>query len=735
MVLAAMALVWTVNQSDSISIERQVRTTQTAIDSSVGDLATQQETIAVWDLAVTELRKEQLNWGWVDAEMGTWLHRLFAHDQVYILNGRDEAIYVMKGGASAPTEQYLLAAPDLQPLVDTARAQLNERASADSGAGAQIFGHSGKFLEILGRPGIASAMTIVPSTDAVTQAPGSESILLSVRFLDGSFLTTLSSRNLIAQPRLSRFNTALPRERAIALRTDQGAAVGYFIWEPELPGTEILTVLGPVVAIVFVAILLLMALLVGSLRRSVKELEESERKARHRALHDVLTGLPNRTLFNARLDEAIEAVARGGALAVLTLDLDRFKHVNDTLGHGAGDTLIRAFSRRLSDIVRPLDTVARLGGDEFAIVLPGVETACEIETLCDRILDAVRQPFDIEGSQAFVGVSIGIAFAPRDGTTRHELVRKADIALYRAKDEGRDCHRYFAPSMDEIVKRRGKIDEELRAALASGDGLSMYYQPQVASDGCRVVGLEALIRWNHPTRGPLLPDQFIPVAEETGLIVRLGEWVLREVCATALQWPQLFFAVNVSAAQFRSNGFAERVIALVRRAGVDPRRIELEVTEKVLLGDQLTRDALRTLRAAGFTIALDDFGTGHSSLGYLRQFQVDKIKIDRSFVQNLGHEADTESDAIVVAIITLGQALGLMVTAEGVETAQQKAFLMRSGCAEMQGFLFSRPVPASDIETVIHHPRMESGPAHKRSGVAAPGLLKKSVLADRSGEK
>nr|WP_246505128.1 EAL domain-containing protein [Microvirga antarctica] len=693
---------WTVLKTDGISIDRQVRITQNAINRSVDELATQQQTIAVWDQAVAELQKEQPDWAWIDDEMGTWLHRLFGHDQVYILNARDEAVYAMKHGGVEAAGEYLLARPDLQGLVDGARQGLRAQGPGRNGFNApDQFGRSGRFLEVLGQPAIASAMTIVPSTGAGVQRSGFEPVIVSVRFLAGPFLTELSARNLIEQPRLSRFDTALARERSFALHNDQGHIIGYFIWEPELPGTTILGVLGPVAAVVLVAILILTALLVWSLRRSIKAVEVSERHARRLALHDVLTGLANRTLFNGRLDDALAAVGRDSRVALLTLDLDRFKHVNDTLGHGAGDTLIRDFATRLSALMRPSDTLARLGGDEFAIVLAGVDSVAEIDALCEAILSAVHQPFELGGSQAFVGVSIGIAIAPQDGTDRVELIRKTDIALYRAKDEGRDCYRYFAPAMDEAVKRRSQIDEDLRAALRTGSGLVMYYQPQVAADSRRIVGLEALVRWNHPTRGFLSPEHFIPVAEETGVIVRLGEWALREVCTMSLRWPQLFLAVNVSAAQFRSSGFAERVIAIVREAGADPRRIELEVTESVLLGDQLTRDSLRTLRAAGFTIALDDFGTGHSSLGYLRQFQVDKITIDRTFVQHLGEPDDGDSAAIIVAIVTLGQALGLVVTAEGVETEDQRRFLSRSGCTEMQGYLFAHPIPEAQLAALL----------------------------------
>jgi predicted signal transduction protein with EAL and GGDEF domain len=340
-----------------------------------------------------------------------------------------------------------------------------------------------------------------------------------------------------------------------------------------------------------------------------------------------------------------------------------------------------------------------LGGDEFAI-LRRKASSQEIAALCERILETVRPPFDLIGNSAFVGVSIGVAIAPEAGFERVDLMRKADIALYRAKAEGRDCYRLFTPAMDEGVKLRSTIEEDLRTALTTGDELQVHYQPQVAGPGLAIVGLEALVRWQHPRLGLIAPEHFIPVAEETGLICQLGEWMLRQACIASQRWPDLFIAVNLSPVQFRTSGFADRLIAIVRSSNVDPHRIELEVTEGLLLDDSdIVSDALQRLRATGFRIALDDFGTGYSSLSYLRRFQVDKIKIDRSFVQHLGQTVD--STAIISAVLTLGHAMGLTVTAEGVETAAQYDFLEAAGCNTMQGYLFSRPLPEEEVDHLI----------------------------------
>jgi predicted signal transduction protein with EAL and GGDEF domain len=340
-----------------------------------------------------------------------------------------------------------------------------------------------------------------------------------------------------------------------------------------------------------------------------------------------------------------------------------------------------------------------LGGDEFAVVQTSEAGSDAPQALCERILAASTQPYDVLCNQVFVGVSIGLVLAPEAGLDRIELLRKADIALYRAKGEGRNCYRLFTPEMDETINVSRVIEEDLRAALATGEGLEVAYQPQISQDGS-VVGVEALARWRHPTRGYIQPSQFIPVAEQTGLIVPLGEWILRQACLASGRWPDLFVSVNLSPVQFRSGDFASHLIAIVRECGGQPQRIELEVTEGVLLEeDGRTTDALRRLREAGFRIALDDFGTGYSSLGYLHRFEVDKIKIDRSFTQSLGKGG--KAAAVVKAIVALGHAMSITVTAEGVETETQRNFLDTAGCNEMQGFLFSKAVSEEQIMRLL----------------------------------
>lgn len=427
---------------------------------------------------------------------------------------------------------------------------------------------------------------------------------------------------------------------------------------------------------------------------------EAEAHSRYLALHDPLSGLPNRTLLGDRIDIELARLRRGSELcALLYVDLDHFKDVNDRYGHQAGDELIREFAGRLSGIVRINDTVARVGGDEFALLLCDVRSR-DIDDICRRILDAARDPFEVTGMKAFVDASIGVVFAAQGEANRGDMLRKADVALYKAKSDGRGCYRVFTESMDEGRRMRRLLEAELQQALASDLGLDVHYQPLISNVDHSIVALEALVRWNHPQLGSLSPSQFLPIAEETGLIVPLGDWVLARACRTIRQWPGISIAVNASPVQLRDAKFADRVLRIVQECGVEPSRLQLEITESAIMNaDAVSVGGLRKLRAAGVRIALDDFGTGYSSLTHLRNLEVDKVKIDRSFVQHLGQSAD--SAAIVQAVANIGQTLGLMVTAEGVETDEQRQFLQTTGCTELQGYLFSRPVSAKEIFKIL----------------------------------
>jgi diguanylate cyclase (GGDEF)-like protein/PAS domain S-box-containing protein len=416
----------------------------------------------------------------------------------------------------------------------------------------------------------------------------------------------------------------------------------------------------------------------------------AEHKIAHMARHDGLTDLPNRALFRERLDQRLaELGQRPGTCAVLCLDLDGFKAVNDKHGHGVGDALLREVAHRLRSTLRSDATVARFGGDEFAVIL-NASAPHQIATVAKRLIKAVSAPVTIDGPPMEVGVSIGIALAPRDGSDVDTLLKRADLALYRAKAEGKDTYRFYEPVMDETRAERRILEVDLRRAVHDGS-LTLYFQPQVRSGQGDLIGFEALARWHHPSRGMISPADFIPLAEETGLILPLGAWVLRKACEEAARWPEtLKVAVNLSAQQIVQPGLPELVLSVLTESGLSPRRLELEVTETVIIND-MTRalSTLRRLKGLGVAIAMDDFGTGYSSLATLQAFPFDKIKIDRSFVGQV--MKSREAAVITRAVIGLGHSLGIGVVAEGVETSGQMAFLQEEACTEFQGFLFGRP--------------------------------------------
>ena len=424
----------------------------------------------------------------------------------------------------------------------------------------------------------------------------------------------------------------------------------------------------------------------------VTERTQAAARIQFLAYHDTLTELPNRALLRERLDEAIGR----GPCVVLCLDLDGFKAVNDTHGHAVGDALLRAVTARLRRQVRAGETLARLGGDEFAVVMAG--GLAEASKTAGRMVNALATPFEIDGNIVHVGVSIGIAVAPADGDTHEELLRHADLALYRAKADGRGCYLAFEMDMDTALQARRTLEHDLRIALSEGQ-FELAYQPQVRVQDDHIIGFEALLRWRHPLRGVIPPGNFIPLAEESGLIVPIGDWVLREACREATRWPaDISIAVNVSAVQLRGPALYHSVIEALQASGLPPGRLELEVTETAMLNDsKAALDVMHRLRALGVRIAMDDFGTGYSSLNYLQSFPFDRIKIDRSFVQSLGH--DGKSLAIVRAVVGLGSSLGVAVTAEGVENIEQLETLAAENCGELQGFFYSRPITP---EAVMH---------------------------------
>ncbi len=453
----------------------------------------------------------------------------------------------------------------------------------------------------------------------------------------------------------------------------------------------------------------------------------AKNRIQHLALHDSLTDLPNRTRLHQRLAEAVEGVGSGvGKAAVLCIDLDRFKEINDTLGHSAGDLLIKGCAERLRAAVRETDTIARIGGDEFAIVQTAIDQPDGAHKLCRRLLKSITRPYDLDGHEVLVTASIGVAIASSTRARPERLLQKADIALYRAKEDGRNAYRFYEPGMDAYLQQRKQLEQGLRAALVKNE-LELFYQPKLDVRSGRIFGAEALVRWRQPDRRIILPNSFIGIAEETGLILGLGEWVLTAACRQARRWPGLTVSLNVSPVQFKHHDVVGMVRRCLAETGVQPERIELEITEGVLMRNSEAAVAtLKELKGLGVQIVMDDFGTHYSSLSYLLSFPFDKIKVDQSFVRSVRRRPGAE--AIVRAVVELGHSLDMRICAEGVETNEQLDFLQSEGCDEVQGYLVGRPMPVARFERSFaafnarpktHRPWAIEGHGRSRPAMAA----------------
>jgi diguanylate cyclase (GGDEF)-like protein len=678
-------LEFSTRRTDELALVRQNQRVTVAVAQSLESITVDQEASSYWDDAVLRTRERPLDLIWIDNNLGVWFHTYYKFDEVYLLDQRNAPIYAMQNGRRAPPASFKRVAGPALELAADLRRKLSVARLAPDGSPGKTVGAS-EISIIGGRPAFVSLKPVVSETGKVSQPKGSEYLHVTVRFLDRSFLDDLSKLYVVDEPRFARTN---PGPASVAVRDRDGKVLGYFAWTPFKPGAQVEEHMVPVLLAALLGTGLLVSLLLWRIWRSRSDLEQSRADAEHLAFHDSLTGLPNRALFENRLELALSR--RGAHVAVLLLDLDRFKNVNDTLGHQAGDSLISGIGSRLSSLTRECDTISRIGGDEFAILIEDARLT-DVHRLARRIVEDIRKPFKILGSQVYVGVSIGIALSPESGADRPELMRTADISLYRAKDRGRNGYCVFTPEMDESVKLRVEIEKELHNALDSGEGLRVHYQPQVGANGA-IIGLEALVRWDHPTRGLIEPAQFVSVAEETGLIVPLGEWVLRKACLMSRRWPRLFVAVNLSPVQFRSPDLFNSFIRIVRETEADPRAIQLEVTERVLLDDDDDNNnqvgaMLARLREAGFKIVLDDFGTGYSSLSYLTRFPFDTIKIDKSFVD----DSTPKRTVLLKSMINMVHELGLSVVAEGVSDENDALQLRQMGCEYVQSFMFGAPV-------------------------------------------
>ena len=693
---------WKANKT---ATERESMLVENALNESIARALNEQKSVAWWDDPITKITEKAIDFEFTDANFGSFLTETYAHDEVYILNADDRPLYGFAEAQRLEPSAFEKRRPALDALIAEVRrgdrSRLKPRPDIvgesmkryDVLAPAQSARWAGHLASVDGRPAVIAGMTMVPNTD-MSLLKGTPNLLLSITYIDKDFMSDIGHSLLL--PDLALTSQASHAEGVVSegFVGDDGISAGSLTWTTRRPGKVLLTVILPLVALGVIATGLLSRTMFRRLRRASDTL-------RYEAKHDALSGLPNRVEMVEKIENFLHlhTVKRGNRRAVAAyIDIDRFKDINDTLGHEAGDQLIKAVGQRLQARLRPQDFLSRFGGDEFAILcMPvGLEGNTAI---AERIALAFASPFSIHGHSIRVTASVGLAVAPDNGVTADELMRHADIALYEAKNQGRDRAVLFSAEMAERVEHRRSIEVELRTALDANQ-LRLHYQPIISCATGAIVGVEALLRWCHPVRGEISPVEFIPIAENSGLLPALGEWVLDQAMKDSKRWPDLEVAVNLSPVQFRHVDLSTVLRALVTKHGVAPNRFVLEITEGVLLeATSHTNSILESIRAMGFKTALDDFGTRYSSLAYLCNFKFDKIKIDRSFVSRMSK--DDTSRTIVKSVVKLGRALGMDIVAEGVENELEVAMMTNLGCTELQGFYFSKALAADRMSKLL----------------------------------
>jgi diguanylate cyclase (GGDEF)-like protein len=699
-VCIVVAVLSSAQRADEVATERETQLISTALNNYGARVLREVESVASSEAAIGNIRSK-FDSAWVKQRLGGWLETYFNHDYVFVFDANDSAIFSLPGANAAGRALLEFTQPDQAAVLAYMRGaapalhnaiRLTPSSLTEGGAHAQ----AAVIGRLLGQPAIIAAVAVGPVAGIAAARDVAAPIVMSVKFIDRDALAGIADQLRLPNLRLVDEDAVPPGDFVYEVDSPNGRKIARFAWTPNQPGAEIVHSVVPFIAVAVAGFALLAAFVLRYMRRTAVVIAAGEQRLRHLAMHDPLCGLPNRIFFGERLEAVIEEVRNGSsAAAVFYIDLDHFKDVNDTLGHPVGDELIRKVTLRLSRALRGGDLVARLGGDEFAVISSIGDDTVKMMALAQRLIAAICAPYSIGGQNIVIGASIGIAVIGRDCAGSADIMRFADMALYRAKNEGRNRGCIYDAEMDADLSVRKLLENDLREAIET-DQLKLMYQPIVNKSGETMVGVEALCRWTHPIRGEISPAEFIPAAEHSGLIIELGNWVLRRACLDGLAWPELTVAVNVSPLQFRRSDFVDVVEGILAQTKFDPARLELELTESVLLGNIDTAEgAMLKIKALGVRLALDDFGTGYSSLLYLRRFPFDRLKIDRSFVLSIEKAADAA--AIVHAVVSLGRGLGMKVTAEGVETADQQLFLRAAGVHSMQGYRFGRAVPAADI--------------------------------------
>jgi diguanylate cyclase (GGDEF)-like protein len=688
--LAGVALAVATHHADVREREYEQTLVGNGLRQRAKEIQTALNPYVIWDEAIAKL-DNQFDQAWARQNIGASVGGALGYRSVFVLDAADKPIYAHVSGQDVGLDAYGRYALQARGLVDAVRAiERDPRKVAELHAV-----HKSRVELVRDEPVLITVSLIRPDLKARTKGPHGP-LLVTANPLARTVVKAFSDRFLLHDAHVevvAADKVATKGAQSILGRSADGRRIA-LRWTPRQPGGELLRSAAPMLAAAVIAAAIGSFLLFRITRRAAKKLLLSEAEAKHLALHDPLTGLANRTLFTDRLVHAHAILRRKpGHLGVLCIDLDRFKEVNDSYGHDAGDQLIREVARRLKTICRETDTICRLGGDEFAIIQPDSSPA-GAAGLAQRVVEGLSGEVDLTIGRAQLSCSVGVAVVSDADQGQAELLRQADVALYRAKEAGRGRFAFFEPEMDAALRLRKGLERDLRAALEQ-EALTVAYQPLTDARGA-MVGVEALARWTHPERGDISPGIFIPLAESCGLIGPVGAAVFRRACYDSLRWPDLEVSVNVSAIQLANPGFIDEIVATLAETGARAERFMLEITETALLKDSDgVHDALRRLKRLGFRLALDDFGTGYASLAYLRRHPIDKLKIDRSFVASL--PGNGESMAVASAIVSLAKSLGLKTTAEGVETQDQMDALVKLGCVEFQGYLLGRPMPADAI--------------------------------------
>ena len=702
-----VAVLSSAQRADVVAVDHEKQLFSRAISNYGERVLREVESVASSDGAIQNIRRS-FDPEWAKQRVGMWLGTYFDHDYVLIFDRNDELIYSMVGYRPADMKWFATARPGLAPVIEymrgrdpslTAAIRLSQMALTDGGAHRQ----TAVISRLMGRPVVIAAVAVGPAEGISRSSDNVAPIIISVKFIDDGALSGIAAQLRLTNLRKIEQDPLPVGDLAYDLNGPDGNVIARFAWTPKQPGAEIVHNVVPFILVALTGFALLAAFVLRYMRRTAAAIAAGESRLRHLAMHDPLCGLPNRIYFGERLEAVIEEVRGGSApAAVFYIDLDHFKDVNDTLVHHVGDELIRNVTLRLSHTLR--------GGDEFAVISSIAGDSEKMMGLAQRIIAAICPPYVINGQNIIIGASMGIAMIDNKCGTATDIMRYADMALYRAKNEGRNRACIYDAAMDADLSSRKLLEADLREAIEN-DCLQLLYQLIVNKSGEAVIGVEALCRWTHPTRGEIPPSEFIAIAEHSGLIIDLGNWVLRRACIDAKARPELTVTVYVSSLQFRRIDFVEVVERILNETHFDPGRLELELTESVLLGNVDTAEAaMLCLKALGVRLALDDFGTGYSSLLYLRRFPFDKLKIDRSFVLLIEKAADAA--AIVHAIVSLGRGLGMKVTAEGVETADQQLFLTPPVSTPCKAFASAGRSPSPKSARASNRPAHSCPPKH-----------------------